>query len=622
MTKEKSQLMETIGRDLNEFENLFSYAQTSISHAFFYLPHKIIALFCGNQALKTALMNYQLVMRIYGIHPVPKKNVMYFECEKRTLDDIAPHGYYKVFDGMTGDYKGWEKGTWNKMHVPSDGICPYCQSKIRIHKRKSHVFRLASEISPSDRNSFGAGGNKTIAEVRSTMYPEFKKWLPDYLISRDKYGKHMDISTRTSTTILNNPNTGRTFAGLLYEGQNIVIEYVSYTQSVQSSAGKQRLGVFCDEESPEDFWEEQYPGRLVAEDGDIMIGVTPAIHISWTFDLLHEKAKVVFASDAYVEFAKKNIRKSIKNFEYNDSTIDIAVIKAATDDNPTLSREAVEDMYSDISDPETLATRRYGIHRQSTGRIFKDFSFDIQVIHQQEFFNGNGWEPFFDKCNIARTYDYHTHKPHAIVWASLSQQNELFIWNEFAPKTDSKWVTEAICDEIAKMSKSFRYKVNLIDPLANAINSNTGKTTIQEMNEHFKDLRKKNEGCMGGVWEPFNTKGDVGRNAIKQRLAGSLKVGKPFNNTVVQDGIKIQIPTIWIFDHCHEVARSLKHWRLEEQKNTRHGSRDEKTLKPAQKFSHFCTAIEGLLKDTRFVMSSNTIPKETDYKFFNNKASR
>ena len=616
----KTQLMETIGRDLNEVEGLFSYVPTWMSHTFFYLPHKIIAFFAGNQSAKTALMNYQTVMRIYGLHPVPKKNVMYFECEKRNLDNIAPHGYYKIFDGMTGDYKGWEKGTWNKMHVPISGLCPYCGSKIRIHKRKSLVFRLASEISPSDRNSFGTGDNKTIAEVRSTMYPEFKKWLPDYLIARDKFGKKLDISTRSSTTILNNPNAGRTFCkDIVYNGQNIVIEYVSYTQSVQSSAGKQRLNILLDEESPEDFWEEQYPGRLVAEDGDIMIGVTPAIHVSWTFDLLHEKAKMVCASDAYVEFAKKNIRRSIKNYEYNDSNTDIAVIKSATDDNPILSREAVDDMYRDVSDPETLATRRYGIHRQSTGRIFKDFS-DRHIIHPQEYFNGNGWEPFFEKCNLARTYDHHTHKPHAILWLALSFQNELFVWNEFLPSTD-KWVTKTICAEIAKMSKMYRYKVNTIDPNANAINLNTGKTTMQEMNEHFRDLRREGV-CMGGVWETFNTKGDYGRNAIKQRLAGSIKVGKPFNNTVVQDGVKVQIPTLWVFDNCHEAARSLKHWRLEETKNVRHGSRDEKTLKPAQRFSHCCTALEGALKDSRFVPVSNTPSKENEYKFFNNRMSR
>ena len=612
-----TQLLEGCNKEFGEYDSLFNYIPTWMSQMFFYLPHKIIALFCGNQALKTSLMNYQLVMRVYGLHPVPKKNVLYFECEKRTIDSVAPHGYYTIEDGCGGQYRGWEKGTWNKMRLPRRMKCPYCGGAIRIHKRNSNVFRLASEIIPTDKSSFGSGDNKTVTEVRSTMYPELKKWLPDYLITRDKYDKRMDISTRTPTIVLNNPNSGRSFNGLKYEGQNIVLEFVAYTQSTQSTAGKQRLSVICDEESPLDFWEEQYPGRLVAEDGDIILGVTPAIHISWTYDEIHEKGKMVLASDAYVKFAKKSIKKSAKNIEYNDTGTDIAVIKAATDDNPTLSKEIVEDMFKDVTDPETLATRRYGIHRQSSGAIFKDFSYDRHVIHPQEYFENVGWEPFFEKCTLARTYDYHTHKPHAVLWTALSLDNELFITNEFSPSPD-KWVTRTICEEIARISKFRKYKVNVIDPYANQINSSTGKTTIKEMNDLFMELRR-NDYCAGGYWEPFNTKGDVGRNGIKQRLAGSLRVGKPFNNIVIQNGIKIRVPTIWIFDNCHEAARSLKHWRLEETKNIRHGSKDEKTLKPAQKFSHYCTAIEGLLKDSRFAPKPKELPRENEYRFFNNK---
>ena len=606
--------------ELNEFESLFKYIHTWMSTYFFNLPHKVIALFAGNQSLKTCLMNYQLIIRIRGLHPIPKKNVLYFECEQRTLNNIAPHGYYTILDGYGGKFKGYEKGTWNKMRLPKRMKCPFCGSGIRIHKRKSHVFRLACEIIPTDKSSFGFGDNKTVTEVRSTMYPELKKWLPDYMISRDKFGRRMDISTRTPTIVLNNPNEGRSFNGLRYDGQNIVIEFVAYSQSVQSTAGKQRLSCLTDEEPPADFWEEQYPGRLVAEDGDILLGVTPAIHVSWTFDEIHEKASMVLASKAYTEYAKKNIRRSTKQIEYANSGYDFAVIKAATDDNPTLSGEVVEEMYKDVSDPETLATRRYGIHRQSTGRIFKEFSFDRHVINPAQFFEGVGWEPFFEKCHLARTYDYHTHKPHAIAWVALSQDNELFIFDEFSPAPDDKWVTKTICEEIASRRRFLKYKINVIDPYANQINSSTGITTVQEMNKIFMELRKLDE-CSGGVWEVFNTKGDVGRNAIRQRLQGSLKVGKPFNNLVVQNGIKIRIPTIWIFNNCIEMARSLKHWRLDETKNLRHGKKDEKEFKPSQKFSHYCTALEGLLKDSRFVPRSTTPPKENEYKFFNNKVS-
>ena len=67
------------------------------------------------------------------------------------------------------------------------------------------------------------------------------------------------------------------------------------------------------------------------------------------------------------------------------------VLQAATDDNPTLSRTAIEKKYI-YDDPDTLATRRYGVFRQTTGRLYNDFNFGIHVIDFMKYFN-NGIIP-------------------------------------------------------------------------------------------------------------------------------------------------------------------------------------------------------------------------------------
>jgi phage terminase large subunit-like protein len=61
------------------------------------------------------------------------------------------------------------------------------------------------------------------------------------------------------------------------------------------------MSVYCDEEPPKDFYDEQLP-RLLAEDGDFLLGLTPANGLSWTFDDIFEKAQVYFRTEKVVEF--------------------------------------------------------------------------------------------------------------------------------------------------------------------------------------------------------------------------------------------------------------------------------------------------------------------------------
>lgn len=378
---------------LNQFEGLLSFQWTWAFKYFIHMPFDNIALFTGNQCMKTASCAIQYVFRIMGWHPIPKKNVLYFECpelvkeeetaDKAFDDTLIKHPWVsrKLPDGSSinlhreGDYfdSVFYPGAYPKRYYkslrPKDNKCTFCGAKLRVHKRKTRVFRFAGEVLPGDSDTVGDGGQST--EVKNAAYPEFKKWLPAFLIKRD-------ITARKFTMLLHDPNNGHEFGDIKYKGEDIVVEFVAYSQPTKG-AGVQRLSIWQDEEGSIDWYEEQGP-RLVAEDGDFLTSLTPANKITWTYDELYERAQLNIKTDCICEFLRKgNPDKEFNNFTWTDSSMGIAVIQAATDDNPTLSRKSIEKHY-EYDDEETIATRRYGIFAQSTGRVFGDFNTGVHVV--------------------------------------------------------------------------------------------------------------------------------------------------------------------------------------------------------------------------------------------------
>ena len=473
---------------------------------------------------------------------------------------------------------------------PKDNLCTACGKKIEIPKRKTRIFRFCSETLPGESETVGADNTGESTEVRNSVYPAFKKWLPAFLIKKD-------ITARKPSITLFDPNHGQQFGDIQHQGEDIVVEFVSYSQSVQALAGVQRLSIWCDEEPPLPFFEEQLP-RLLAEDGDLLISLTPANRVTWTYDEIFEQTQIYIRTPTICEFLKEQEPdKEHKRIQWTESKNDIAVIQAATDDNPTINKEVIEQTYI-WDDPDTIATRRFGLFRAATGRIFSDMNLMVHVIDPKKYFSPqNGFRPPSNYLH-ARSIDYHERNPWAIPWVALSPENEMFVYWEFSPNP-LKWVTLSIAQEIAKINNHQRFAINLIDPLANKVQTNTGTTVIEDLNQIFSKLRRQGEG-QGGYWEPFDTKGLKGRDDIRERLKNSLLVEKPFSNRVLRDGREVWLPTMWVFDNCRETIKSLKHWRFGEWTQSVDVITKDRKEDPIQKHSHYCTALEGLLKDQRF----------------------
>jgi hypothetical protein len=177
---------------------------------------------------------------------------------------------------------------------------------------------------------------------------------------------------------------------------------------------------------------------------------------------------------------------------------------------------------------------------------------------------------------------------------SLSPQNECFVWGEVNvdPK---KYTTEMIAEKIIEASGDLKFRLNRIDPLAGTNQPNTSTTVIQDLNKLFPMYKKQGFGT-GGKWEPYDTKyyatrkGFIaGRDNIKKRLINATKAKKPFNNLILNErtGLKEVLPTLWISERCRITLNSLYKWRMEDGK-------------PSQKWSHHCTALEGIMKERNF----------------------
>ncbi len=524
-------------------------------------------------------------MRILGQHPIPKKNVVYFECSTRNKDNPAPHGYNSfTVDGIK--MPSAEAGTYNINKVPKDGKCHICGEPVIIHQRKSRKIRLCAETLPGDKEEVSEDGTQT-AETKNTIYPELKRWLPRFLIKRD-------ITFRNMAMIIKDPLKGIAANGTVNQGNDIVVDFVSYAQSLQASAGVQRLSIYCDEEPPKEFWDEQIP-RLLAEDGDLLLGLTPAQQMTWTYDELFERASVYFRTQHVVDYLNTvEKRKDYKRVMTTESSRSIGVMQSATDDNPTLGKAQIEQMFSNVDDPDVLATRRYGIHRQVSGRIFKYFDYRVHYRDFENYFP----DGMLHSYNHYLMIDYHPHVKWAVMWIALSPQNEAFVYREWNPDPE-RLQTITMAKEIALMSGSYKMVCCLIDPRAEETQTNTGTTTVEDLNRYFYDY--KQEGiCTRHYWQTWDTKGTRGREVLRERIKNAVDCQVPFNNKVKVNGISRYVPTIWVSNRCSETARSFKKWRLEGRKRSYANVGKEISETPIQKWSHFCTAAEAIMKDKRF----------------------
>jgi len=449
------------------------------------------------------------------------------------------------------------------------GIHPVEKKNIRPHDRV-RTFRFCSNTLPSD-----VGGG----EVRNTQYPAFKRRLPNGLIKKD-------INSRRPVIQLYDPQGG----------PDINIEFVSFNQEVQSTAGVQRRSVWIDENCGQEFFDEQVP-RLLAADGDLIMTYTPTPGSSgWEFDSLYERASTIYRSPAVCKRIYERTDEKFPIVWRTDSKEDITVIMAATDDNPTLSTDVIEGLFTMYDDEDVIDARRYGLFRQLSGRVFKSFN-KMHIIRRNEFFPTGLPHDWVH----ARGIDCHPKVPWACGFIALSPNDEAFIYDELNPSPE-KFVSYEISKQLAFKSGEQKYALDLIDPWSTNKQPNSGLTLLEDLNRYFWEWRKEGI-CQGAYFQTWDTHGDHGRDLIRQRLNNSIRCGVPFNNLVEEHGRKKRLPTLWVLDNCTNTVQHFKNWRMEEWANRDQLLTKDEKDKPQAKWSHFPMVYEGIMKSPAFSVS-------------------
>jgi hypothetical protein len=400
-------------------------------------------------------------------------------------------------------------------------------------------------------------------DEENQQYVEFKRMFPREFVRKD-------VTARSAIMAVRDP----------FGGADRKVEFMSSSQELDAFMSVQRSALYQDEEIEKVKWDESLI-RLLKEGGDATICLTPVRGMDWTFDSIWKRAKRIFRSDIICKLY------GFPSVEITGSTADIEVFCWATDDNPVMTKEAIDRIFEGIDDPDELAMRRYGVFRQVSGRIYKAFDEKIHKLAAKDIFEASLFRTYWN----FRVIDYHQAKPWYVSYVCVSPRNEWFVWNELLARHEHKHTLD-IRDDIKANSlldedEEFN-RATLIDPLANIKQGNTGFSVFDDLSMGEYGLRRLT---------PADTKNTQGRMNIKMRLKNSLICGVPGNNVNKfeheDQRYGIYLPTIWFMDNCVGHIEHFKSWRYVDWKQE-HVKAVKVVKRESEKYSDFCRNLEFL----------------------------
>ncbi len=415
----------------------------------------------------------------------------------------------------------------------------------------------------------------------NAQYIELKKYIPYEQIEKD-------ITARSQNLVVKRP--------LGLSSSRTVFEFRSSKQELQDLGKINLSSVWHDEETPKDKRTECQM-RLIQEGGDEFFSITSTNPFSYVFDEVFRRSAYIFRTKTVSEYT------GLPQEERQNTGASIASIFMSTWDNPTLPKEEITRMMSEM-DPAEIPLRIYGVFTQITGRVHKTYDPSICFIQFKKYFPDGipyNWVH-------ARGIDYHESRiPWSVGWLSASKEDEWFLWKEFHPAIDgpNAFNTYEIAKHIARNSGSLYYTINLIDPLANKKQANTLFSTTDDLNRHFDQLRREEGLGAPCYWQGWDTKGTGGRDQVATRFKNAVRCGRPFNNTVRDRGVVKRLPTLWICDTAPKFHRSIMDWSYGEYVAASSRAVNDPKPTPQNKNSHDCCTLECLAKDSRLLFAAH-----------------
>lgn len=280
------------------------------------------------------------------------------------------------------------------------------------------------------------------------MIPEIKRWMPPSFLINGSWDDSYNSAKRTLTL------ANKSF-----------IEFRSYAQDLDKHAGASRHCIWFDEEPPKHIYNENM-ARLIDTNGYTWLTMTPVEGMTWVHD------------DIYI--------KGVEGHK------DIDIIEIDTGENPHLSREAIERVFSEM-DPEERKAREHGEFISVGGKIFKLFSEETHTIDPMV--PPKNWEYYM-------SLDHGFNNPTAVLWHAVSPEKRIITFAEH-------YKSEMTIPEHAKIIKatelSFLQAIGrepdfrVGDPATNQRQGVTGTSVKQEYADRGIFLADGNNDVLSGI---------------------------------------------------------------------------------------------------------------------------
>ncbi len=305
--------------------------------------------------------------------------------------------------------------------------------------------------------------------VDKIILPLWKQWLPKkYLINgswEESYSRERHVLT------LNNGG---------------FVEFMSQDQDLDKFAGSSRHFVHFDEECPKTIWQECL-ARLVDTDGDWWMSQTPVEGMEWIYEDVYLPAK--------------------------EGTKDIGIVEASMEDNPSLSKAAIERYMESLSEEER-AIRKHGQYIHLGGSVFPEFSLVTHCIPTGQFKPSS-------KHRIVRTMDSGYTNPTVWLWLAVDEDGTIVVFKEHYK---AKWnvaehagVVNHITRQILRESGAELY-LTTGDPAIKQTKEHTGTSIQQEYQKHGINI----------YVDSIPTDRRIGLERIQQYMKINPKTQKPY----------------------------------------------------------------------------------------------
>ena len=308
-------------------------------------------------------------------------------------------------------------------------------------------------------------------------------------------------------------------------------DILTHEQSTEQFEGWSGDLAWFDEPPPRDKYIATRRG-LVDDNGRTMLTLTP-LKQPWVYD------------DIYVN----------DDPQYFTVTVDIT-------DNPTLSKEAINEFANSLTEEEKEA-RLHGKFRHLSGLVFKEFDPEVHIWSNPK--AQKHWTTFF-------AIDPHPRTPTACLWVSVDEHDQLYILDEL-------WLPEMTTSEIANIIKAQEVnipgvRIRFIDPAMDKDNELAGGFNVR------KELAKHGIACTRA-----NNDFDYGVNKIHEALRPRFL---PLLNA--------SIPRLRVSNRCKHIIYEFQHYIWDEYTMRPEDHSEKQKVK--KKNDHFIDCL-------RYILNSN-----------------